>query len=128
MPPMRATPSAFYHAKELRRNLTPAERKLWARLRGNQLSGLSFRRQHALGQFIVDFCCPECKMTVELDGRAHANQVEYDQARAQWLRLHGWRELRFTNREVEENIESVLNTIVEAVFQHPLDPDPQPHP
>ena len=116
----RSTTSAFYHAKELRRNLTPPERKLWAYLRDHQLNGLGFRRQHALGPFIVDFCCPELRTTIELDGHTHANQVEYDQARTQWLSEHGWNELRFTNREIEHNIEAVIQAITEALTPSPI--------
>ena len=72
----RATPSAFKNAKELRRNLTPAEKKLWRYLRDHQLNGFGFRRQHALGPFIVDFCYPASRITIELDGHSHADQVE----------------------------------------------------
>jgi very-short-patch-repair endonuclease len=118
MPSKRTTPSAFFHAKELRRNLTPAERKLWTRLRDHRLNGLGFRRQHAIGSFIVDFCCPEKRWTIELDGHTHANQVEYDQSRTQWLNEQGWRELRFTNHDVEHNLEAVLDAIVDAIA-HP---------
>ena len=95
----RTSPKTFYHAIELRKNLTPAERKLWAYLRNHQLNGLDFRRQHALGPFIVDFCCPAVKLTIEIDGASHADQVDYDTCRTQWLSEHGWRELRFTNRQ-----------------------------
>jgi very-short-patch-repair endonuclease len=113
MPHKRTTPKIFHRAKQLRHNLTPAEKKLWARLRNHQLNGLGFRRQHALGQFIVDFCCPHHQYIVELDGHTHANQVEYDQARTAWLESHGWRVRRFTNSEIEKNLEGVLATIID---------------
>jgi very-short-patch-repair endonuclease len=85
----RTTPKTFYRAKELRQNLTPAERKLWSCLRNHQLNDLGFRRQHALGPFIVDFCCPEQQMIIEVDGDSHSDQIEYDEARTQWLQGHG---------------------------------------
>lgn len=115
MPHKRTFPSTFYHAKTLRRKLTPAERKLWTGLRQRQLSSLRFRRQHAIGGFIPDFCCIECKLIVEVDGPSHADQIEYDTARTAWLAAHqGWRVVRFTNNEVMENLAGVLQAIVEA--------------
>ena len=116
MPHKRTSPLIFRRAKVLRRSQTPAERKLWARLRNHQLNSLGFRRQHAIGRFIVDFCCPQCKGVVEVDGHTHANQVEYDAARTEWLEAHGWQVLRFTNREVENNIEAVLVVISEVLI------------
>ena len=118
----RTTVKVFQHAKELRRNQTPAERKLWGCLRNHQLNGLGFRRQHAIGPFIVDFCCPACKLTIELDGDSHAYQVEYDQQRTQWLLEHGWREIRFNNTDVMANIDAVLMAISEATTYPPLTP------
>ena len=110
----RTTPTIFYRAKELRRNLAPAERKLWGRLRNHQLNGLGFRRQHALGPFIVDFCCPERKVIIDVDGDSLASQVEYDKARTLWLRAHGWQVLHFTNGAVDGDIEGALEAIGEA--------------
>jgi very-short-patch-repair endonuclease len=112
----RTDPTTFYRAKELRRNTTPAERKLWSRLRNHQLNGLGFRRQHALGTFIVDFCCPQHRLTIEIDGDTHDNQREYDQTRTDWLNSQGWKELRFTNRDVEQNLEQVLQAIYDAAL------------
>jgi len=112
MPHKRTTPEIFHRAKELRRALTPAERKLWTCLRAHQLAGYGFRRQHALGPFIVDFCAPRRKYIIELDGHSHANQPEYDALRTEWLESHGWRVRRFTNGEVERNIEGVLQAII----------------
>ncbi len=111
----RTTPKIFHRAKELRRALTPAERKLWARLRNHQLEGYGFRRQHAIGAFIIDFCCPRRKLVIEVDGPSHADQAEYDAMRTDWLQAHGWRVQRFANQDVERNIEGVLQAIVEAL-------------
>jgi very-short-patch-repair endonuclease len=115
MPHKRTTPKIFHRAKALRRGMTPAERTLWKHLRDHQLDGLGFRRQHALGNFIVDFCCPERKYVIEIDGDSHASQVEYDQTRTEWLARHGWRVLRFTNREVERNLENVMRVIADRL-------------
>ena len=95
-------------ARELRRDMTPAERVLWGRLRNRQLEGLKFRRQHPLGRFIVDFCCAQHRLIVEVDGGVHRNQREYDEARTQVLQAHGYRVLRFSNEAVLGDVEAVL--------------------
>jgi very-short-patch-repair endonuclease len=77
-------------AKELRHELTPAEKKLWARLRNGQVNGLQFRRQHAVGTYIVDFYCAKAKRVIEVDGDSHAEQIEYDQARTEYLNERGY--------------------------------------
>jgi very-short-patch-repair endonuclease len=71
MPPKRANPKGYERARALRKELTPAERKLWAYLRGDKLNGISFRRQHAIGNYIVDFVSIKEKLIIELDGSQH---------------------------------------------------------
>ena len=73
------TPEIDQRAKELRHHPTPAEALLWACLRNHQLNGLKLRRQHPLGRFIADFCCPACRLIVELDGPIHLRQIQQDQ-------------------------------------------------
>ncbi len=121
----RTTPKIFHRAKALRHNLTPAERKLWKRLRDHQLGGLSFRRQHAIGPFIVDFVCLEKKHVVELDGDSHAHQPEYDERRTAWLEERGYRVQRFTNVDVNKNLEAVLQAILNACTETPPPTPPQ---
>jgi len=100
-------------ARELRRELTPAEQKLWQRLRNGQLSGAQFRKQHAVGTYIVDFFCAKSKLVIEVDGDSHAEQIEYDAERTRWLNEQKhYRVLRFTNEEVHKHIEAVLERIV----------------
>jgi very-short-patch-repair endonuclease len=84
MPPRRATSPGYDKARRLRKELTPAERKLWAYLRDDQL-GFNFRRQHAIGNFIVDFICIKRKLIIELDGSQHIEQQEYDMERTKYL-------------------------------------------
>jgi very-short-patch-repair endonuclease len=110
----RTTADIQERAKELRRDQTPAEQKLWARLRARQLFGLKFRRQHPIGRFIVDFCCVSHKLVVEIDGDSHAAQPAYDQARTAWLEQHRYQVPRFTNREVSRQIVAVLEAIARA--------------
>jgi len=90
--------------------MTPYEQKLWQRLRRKQLFGLKFRRQHPVGRFILDFFCAQCKLAVELDGATHddPSQRTYDDARTAWLTQQGIRVVRFSNQELERNIEGVL--------------------
>ena len=100
-------------ARQLRRELTPAERRLWQHLRGGQLDGYEFRRQYSMGRFIVDFYCPQAKVVIEVDGDSHADQAAYDAERSAWLQAHKHcRVVRFTNAEIHENLAGVLDTIV----------------
>ncbi len=84
--PPRSNPKTRTHAIELRKEPTPAERKLWALIRNDQL-GVNFRRQHAIGKYIPDFVCIEKRLIVELDGSQHLEQQEYDQERTKYLNL-----------------------------------------
>ncbi len=81
----RHRPQIFTRARELRQPQTPAERKLWSRLRNQRLGGFKFRRQHPIDRFIVDFYCATCHLVVEVDGDSHTEQAEYDAARTAWL-------------------------------------------
>ncbi|UJB71416.1 endonuclease domain-containing protein [Acaryochloris sp. 'Moss Beach'] len=105
------TPAVVAAARRLRLNLTPAEQKLWKALQKRQLSGLKFRCQHAIGLFIVDFYCPQCRLVIELDGDIHNQQVEYDQARTEQLNQLGYRVIRFHNSDVMHHLDHVLQQI-----------------
>ena len=112
----RTSPEMQARARELRGEMTPAEKELWARIRFGQLDSAHFRRQHAVDRFIVDFFCARAKLVVEVDGDSHVMQADYDAARTQWLNEQKhYRVLRFTNDEVHHNIEAVLEMILEAV-------------
>jgi len=108
----RIYPSILAHARESRQPQTPAESKLWARLRNRQLGGFKFRRQHPIGRFIVDFYCAASRLVIEIDGDSHADQVEYDAARTAWLNEQGHRVIRFRNRHVYRDIDAVLEAIL----------------
>ncbi|MCX7607658.1 MAG: endonuclease domain-containing protein [Anaerolineales bacterium] len=110
MPPRRTTPQGYAKARQLRKALTPAERKLWAVLRGDKL-GVNFRRQHAIGPYIADFCCVKKKLIIELDGGQHLKQREYDEERTRVLKSLGYRVIRFWNDEVMKDIEGVIHAI-----------------
>jgi adenine-specific DNA-methyltransferase len=107
-------------ARQLRREMTPAEIKLWQRLCGHQMQGAHFRKQHAVGNFIVDFFCARAKLVIEIDGDVHAQQQEYDAERTQWLNTQRrYRVMRFTNDDVLRNIESVLDAVAAALSEPP---------
>jgi very-short-patch-repair endonuclease len=101
----------MYRAGKLRRTPTEAEAILWARLRAHRMAGVQFRRQHAIGNYIVDFCAPRRKLVIEVDGSQHLEQVEYDRRRTEYLETRGYRVVRFWNREVMKNIDGVLSRI-----------------
>ena len=107
----RTTPKIFARAKQLRRDMTPAEIKLHAHLRAHRMGGVHFRPQHAIGNYIVDFCAPRKKLIVELDGSQHIEQEEYDEERTAFLKSKGYRVLRFWNNDITKNIDSVLTVI-----------------
>ena len=98
--------------------MTPAEAKLWQRLRNGQLNATWFRRQHAVGPYIVDFFCAKAKLVIEVDGDVHADpgQEKYDTERTQWLNEQkDYRVMRFWNADVLKNIENVLQQISTAL-------------
>ncbi|MEZ5696704.1 MAG: DUF559 domain-containing protein [Sphingomonadaceae bacterium] len=102
-------------ARQLRRDSTDVERKLWSRLRNRGLCNLKFRRQAAIGPYYVDFLCHDRRLVVELDGGQHSAEAEA--ARTAYLAGKGYRVIRFWNNEVSENIDGVLERIArEADF------------
>ena len=111
----RTTPKVFGHAKQLHRNMTPAEVKLWARLRAHRLEGVHFRNQHAIGNYVVDFCAPRKKLIIELDGSQHLEQEEYDKERTEYLESKGYKVIRFWNKDVMKDINSVIRAIMQSV-------------
>ena len=111
MPAKRSNPKTMHRAGELRRELTPAEHKLWAQLRGNKLNVVSFRRQHAIGNYIVDFVSIKKKLIIELDGSQHLEQTEYDEERTKYLESQGYKVIRFWNNQVEKEMNGVIRAI-----------------
>jgi very-short-patch-repair endonuclease len=96
----------------LRRDSTEAEKRLWSFLQNRKLDGWKFRRQMAVDSFIVDFCCIEARLIVELDGEQHADsRKRYDDARTRELRSRGFRVLRFWNSEVLQGAQDVAEEI-----------------
>ena len=105
----------MHRAGELRREITPAESKLWSVLRGNKLKGVSFRRQHAIGKYIVDFVSIKKKLIIELDGSQHLEQSEYDEERSRYLESRGYRVVRFWNNQIEKEMDGVIKMLEEII-------------
>ena len=110
----RSNPKTKHQAIQLRKRSTPAERKLWSRIRNDQL-GVTFRRQHAVGIYIPDFASPKAKLIIELDGSQHLDQREYDEERTKYFESVGYKVIRFWNSDVMNKIEEVLLTITYAL-------------
>ena len=101
-------------AKKLRINSTDTEKYLWKYLRGKQLTGFKFRRQHTIGRYIVDFVNLERRIIIELDGGQHLENKK-DKLRDKWLKERGYDVLRFWDNEVLMNVEGVLEVIKEKI-------------
>jgi very-short-patch-repair endonuclease len=119
-------------ARQLRRMMTPAERKLWWHLREARFAGSHFRRQGTIGNYFVDFCCHTNRLVIEVDGDSHADdrQIVADARRTESLQARGYRVLRFWNNDVLTNIEGVMTVIASALAggeaQAPPTPNPSP--
>ena len=102
-------------ARTLRKNSTLHERKLWNLLKNRNLSGHKFRRQHQIGKYIVDFCCIEKKLIIELDGGQHneSDIIQRDTKRDDFLKNEGFRVLRIWNNEIDNNTEGAYQKIFE---------------
>ena len=117
-------PEMTERARRLRYNPTDVERKLWQRLRRDQLNGLNFRRQHPVGPYVLDFYCPAIRLAIELDGGQHTfdRQRRHDERRTRWLEASGIRLIRFWNNDVTGNLSGVLESI--ALIASELTPSP----
>ncbi|MCX7020690.1 MAG: endonuclease domain-containing protein [bacterium] len=113
-PPGELPPKLVENSRSLRRKLTLAERKLWRLLRNRRLIKVKFRRQHVVGNYILDFFCSEADLAVEVDGGQHGlpEQAEYDRRRDEFLAGQGIKVLRFWCNEVLSNTNGVLEEIV----------------
>ena len=129
-PPSRTTlPRAKANAGKLRRALTEPEKRLWRHLRNRlPLSDTHFRRQVPIGSYIADFCCLGARLVIEVDGGQHTTDqaVVYDGRRTAYLTSQGFHVLRFTNSEVMQNMNSVLDTIHAALVRATPTPSPSP--
>ena len=115
-------------ARELRKNMTDAERQLWARLRRKQINGHRFRRQVPIGPYFADFACFSARLVVEVDGTQHDLESAYEQARTARLERDGFHVLRYWNEDVlkatDEVVEDIWRHLAARCAPHP-NPPPQ---
>ena len=117
-------------AKRLRRDQTDAERVLWFRLRDRRLGGWKFKRQVPVDRFVVDFCCADARVIIEVDGGQHAERAPQDESRTKILEAMGYLVLRFWNNDVMTNPDGVFETIATTLDQIRSEPphaDPLPY-
>ena len=110
-----------HRARQLRKNMTDAERHLWRALREAALP-YKVRRQHPIGRYVADLAVPACKLVIEVDGGQHADATEADASRSRMLAAHGYRVIRFWNNEVLGNLEGVLHAIGTEIEKSPTSP------
>jgi agmatine deiminase len=121
----RISPKLRSFAACLRGNQTDAEQRLWERIRGGQIKEWKFRRQHPIGEYIVDFCCLEGMLIIELDGGQHLEQEKADEERTKYLRSVGFRVLRYWNDDVLMKTDDVLEEILRGLEgTESIDPHP----
>ena len=104
--------------RRLRTDSPTAETKIWSSLRRKNVFGYKFRRQYSVGPYVIDFYCPALKLAVEIDGDSHfiGDAVEDDKRRQAFIESFGIRFLRFTNRDIYDNLEGVLEAITSVVL------------
>lgn len=114
--------------QKLRDTYVPAEVVLWARLKRRRFFGLKFRRQYGIGNFVLDYYCPEKRLAVELDGDSHyvAGAQEYDQRRTLFMTNHNIQVVRFSNQEIRYALDQVLERLATVCYTTPSWPAPRP--
>ncbi|WP_435008565.1 endonuclease domain-containing protein [Tundrisphaera lichenicola] len=111
---MSDDPTPIHRARQLRKDQTTAESRLWHELRNRRFVGYKFRRQHLLGPFIADFYCHAARLVIELDGESHFGREEQDRRRQDWLESHGLKVLRFFNNDIPANLDEMMECIFQA--------------
>jgi len=126
---VRRDPIYQERARDLRSHMNDAEKLLWSRLRAHRMDGRKFRRQHAFGNYIVDFVCLASRLIIEVDGDSHGNDSReaLDAQRTAYIEKLGFRVLRFWNDYVLTDLDNVTETIFEALNANSR-PSPQPSP
>lgn len=117
-------------ARDLRQKQTDVEKLLWAKLRDRRLAGTKFRRQHPIGNYIVDFVSLDRKLVIELDGGQHNTKMGKlrDKQRVEQLQKEGYKVLRFWNNEVLKNFDGTLEMIYRTLTKVKTQPSPPPSP
>ena len=122
-----ARTGAVSRARQLRRDSTDAEKRMWRALRSS-LPDLKWRRQMPIGPYFADFACFAQRLVIELDGGQHAEAARYDATRTRFLEGQGYRVMRFWNNEVMGNIEGVVEAVANRISSSPSQPSAGPLP
>ncbi|MBR1484959.1 MAG: DUF559 domain-containing protein [Prevotella sp.] len=114
--------------QSLRNHSTPAEAALWRLLKGSQVGGFKFRRQHGIGPYIMDFYCPTLRLCIELDGSVHHyyGAYEHDEERTRFLNRNGITVMRFENKVVWQNMNGIAEEILRFARERLATPAPPP--
>lgn len=107
--------------RKLRKNATPFEKLFWYQVRNRQFNNLKFRRQHTIGNYIVDFYCAELKLIIEVDGDSHSRfqTIIYDTVRSEYFVSLGYTIIRYQNRDIRNNIQGVLYNLTNQLGINP---------
>ncbi|MBE9214711.1 DUF559 domain-containing protein [Plectonema cf. radiosum LEGE 06105] len=99
--------------RKLRQNIVKAEKIIWDKIRNRQIEDCKFRRQYSVDKFVIDFYSPKLKLAIEIDGESHFMEgaVEYDRERQSYIKSFGIKFIRFTNNDVYDNLDGVLESI-----------------
>ena len=124
---LNSTPQIILAARNLRKESTPAELVLWEALRSSRLDGIKFRRQHAVGPYILDFYCVSHTLAIEVDGSGHDqdDQQRYDQERSEYLHALGIQIIRFRNEQIIHDLPAIL-AIIRQTLKNKPHPNPSP--
>jgi very-short-patch-repair endonuclease len=113
-------PRLIEFAKQMRREMTAAEKRLWFEIRAKKFLDIKFRAQKVVGRYITDFASRNPMLVIELDGDTHVGRELYDAARTEYLNEQGYEVIRFLNSDVLENLEGVLEVLVTHLQPPPL--------
>ncbi len=116
---LKYNPKLKDNARTLRSGMTDCEQRLWSSLRRKQVLGVQFYRQKPVGDYIVDFYAPKANLVVEVDGSQHLEpaQIDHDRRRTAFLESQGLRVLRFDNRQVLQELDSVMEAIYRVMAE-----------
>ena len=110
-------PRLIEFAKQMRREMTEPEIRVWLKLRAKQFGEVKFRKHKVIGRYIIDFSSNKPKLAIEIDGDTHAGREVYDAIRTQFLQEQGYKVVRFSNRDVMENLSGVLETLAAVIVE-----------
>lgn len=115
--PKSGSPRTIPIRRKLRREMTAGEKVFWAKVARRQFNNLKFRRQHAIGNYIVDFYCPEKKLIIEIDGDSHAEEltIQDDRAREDYLESFGYKIIRYQNSDILNSTEGVFEDLIKKL-------------